>query len=55
MKTNRDHDYILLEYTLGLCSTCMKQIPGKIILKGEKVFITKSCPDHGVQEERVSL
>jgi len=53
MKPNYDHDYIFLEYTMGLCSTCMDQIPSKIILKGERVYILKNCPTHGQHEELI--
>lgn len=47
----KDRDYIFLESTLSLCSTCMERVQAKIIRRNDKIFILKNCPKHGIHEE----
>jgi len=46
-------NYTYYDYTISLCSTCLKRISAKIIFEDEKVFMIKTCPTHG--EERVLI
>jgi uncharacterized radical SAM superfamily Fe-S cluster-containing enzyme len=46
-------NYTYYDYTISLCSTCLKRISAKIIFEDEKVFMLKVCPTHG--EERVLI
>lgn len=43
-------DYVYYDFTISLCNTCHKRIPAKIIFENEKVFMTKSCQEHGFQK-----
>lgn len=45
-----DKDYIYYDFTISLCSTCLKRIDAKIVFKNEKVYMLKSCPEHGKEE-----
>ncbi|HRG74910.1 MAG TPA: radical SAM protein [Leptospiraceae bacterium] len=45
--------YTYYDYTISLCSTCLKRISAKIIFEDEKVFMLKTCSTHG--EERVLI
>ena len=48
---SKNRDYQFLESTISLCPDCMKRIDGKIILKDEKIFVQKTCLEHGDFEE----
>jgi len=49
MATNKDYQFI--ESTTSLCPQCLERVDGKIILKDNKIFVTKTCPKHGDFEE----
>ncbi len=40
-------DYTYYDFTVSLCPTCLKRVDAKIIFEDEKVFMTKTCKDHG--------
>jgi len=40
-------NYTYYDFTLSLCPTCLKRIDAKIIFEDDKVFMTKTCIDHG--------
>ena len=40
-------DYTYYDFTTSLCPTCLKRVDAKIIFEDEKVFMTKTCKDHG--------
>jgi len=40
-------NYTYYDFTLSLCPTCLKRIDAKIIFEDDKVFMTKTCNDHG--------
>ena len=42
-------DYIYYDHTISLCIECHRRINAKIIFQDDKVFLTKTCPDHGFQ------
>jgi len=37
-----------LDKTLSLCPVCLRRIPAQRVGAGEKVYLVKSCPDHGL-------
>jgi uncharacterized radical SAM superfamily Fe-S cluster-containing enzyme len=39
--------YTYYDYTISLCPTCLKRIEAKIVFEDEKVYMLKTCPDHG--------
>ena len=44
----RDADYVFYELTRSLCPECRKTIDAYILLKDNKVYMRKRCPQHGV-------
>jgi 7,8-dihydro-6-hydroxymethylpterin dimethyltransferase len=46
-----ERDYIYDSPTTSLCPKCMKQVPAKIILQKNAVYIRKTCETHGEQKE----
>lgn len=39
--------YTYYDYTISLCPVCLKRIEAKIVFEDSKVFMLKTCPDHG--------
>ena len=42
-----DRAYIYHNFTNSLCPTCLKVIQAKVILQNNKVYMLKTCPEHG--------
>ena len=42
-----DSDYIFYELTRSICPICKRAIDAKVLLKDNKVFMHKRCPEHG--------
>jgi len=49
-----DRPYIFYELTNSVCSTCLRKVEAKVLLRDGKVFMQKWCPDHGVQRVLIS-
>ena len=45
-----ENNYRFYQATKSLCDKCKKQIDAKIIIEDGKVFVLKTCPEHGVQK-----
>lgn len=43
-------DYIYYDHTISLCTECHRKISAKIIFEAGKVFMTKTCKEHGFQK-----
>lgn len=43
----QDADYIFYELTRSICPECRRVIDAKILLRNNKVYMRKRCPDHG--------
>ena len=43
-------DYIYYDHTISLCNECHRRIDAKIIFQDEKVYLTKTCREHGFQQ-----
>jgi uncharacterized radical SAM superfamily Fe-S cluster-containing enzyme len=43
----QDADYILHELTRSICPECKTVIDAQVILRDNKVYMRKRCPDHG--------
>jgi uncharacterized radical SAM superfamily Fe-S cluster-containing enzyme len=43
----QDADYIFYELTRSICPECRRVIDAKILLRDDKVYMRKRCPDHG--------
>src|SRR5713226_9093189 len=50
---NKDDDYVFYELTRSICPNCKKVIDAKILLRDNKVFMAKRCPDCGPFEALV--
>jgi 7,8-dihydro-6-hydroxymethylpterin dimethyltransferase len=42
-----DRPYVYYDFTISLCSKCLRRVDAKIIFEDEKVFMLKNCPTHG--------
>ena len=42
-----DRPYVYYDFTVSLCSTCLKRIDAKIVFEDGNVFMLKRCPEHG--------
>jgi uncharacterized radical SAM superfamily Fe-S cluster-containing enzyme len=42
-----DRNYIYHNFTNSLCPTCLKVVQAKVILQNNKVYMLKTCPEHG--------
>src|SRR5215470_13716453 len=49
-----DRPYIYHNFTNSLCPRCLKVIQAKIILQNNKVYMLKTCPEHGVMRTLIS-
>src|SRR5258708_25056492 len=49
----RDADYVFYELTRSICPNCKRVIDAKILLRENKVFMAKRCPDCGPFEALV--
>jgi len=45
-----DRPYIYYDFTLSLCSSCLRRVDTKIVFQDEKVYMLKRCPEHGAEK-----
>ena len=50
----RDADYIFHELTRSICPECKRVIDAQIIIRDNKVYMRKRCPEHGWFEGLIS-
>lgn len=50
----RDSDFIFHELTRSICPACKRLIDAQVILRNNKVYMRKRCPEHGWFEGLVS-
>jgi uncharacterized radical SAM superfamily Fe-S cluster-containing enzyme len=50
----RNRPYIYHNFTNSLCPTCLKVIQAKVILQDNRVYMLKTCPDHGAMRTLLS-
>ncbi len=53
-RVKRDADYIFHELTRSICPECKRVIDAQVIIRDNKVFMRKRCPDHGWFEALIS-
>jgi uncharacterized radical SAM superfamily Fe-S cluster-containing enzyme len=39
--------YTYYDYTISLCPECLRRIEAKIVFENDKVYMLKTCPEHG--------
>lgn len=49
----RDVDYVFYELTRSICPECRRVIDAKVLLRDNKVYMRKRCPEHGEFEALV--
>ncbi len=49
-ESKTDADYVFYELTRSICPTCRRVIDGHVLIRDNKVYLRKRCPDHGVFE-----
>ncbi|GER90648.1 hypothetical protein KDW_48100 [Dictyobacter vulcani] len=49
-RQKKDVDYVFLELTRSICPTCRRVIDAHILLRDQKVYMRKRCPEHGTFE-----
>ncbi|HEX3643660.1 MAG TPA: radical SAM protein [Ktedonobacteraceae bacterium] len=47
LMVRHDRPYIYHNFTNSLCPICLKVIQAKVILQNNKVYMLKTCPEHG--------
>ena len=53
-RQKQDADYIFHELTRSICPQCKVVIDAQVIIRDNKVFMRKRCPDHGWFEGIIS-
>ena len=48
-------DYIYYDHTISLCIECHRQLSAKIIFEHGKVYLTKTCKEHGFQKVLIAV
>ncbi|HST89677.1 MAG TPA: radical SAM protein [Ktedonobacterales bacterium] len=46
-RAKKDVDYVFYELTRSICPECRRVIDAKVILRDNKVYMRKRCPEHG--------
>ncbi len=49
-----ERDYIYYDYTISICSTCLRRVSAKIVFEDNSVFMLKNCPDHGFEKNLIA-
>src|SRR5579872_4874015 len=49
-RQKKDVDYVFFELTRSICPQCRRVIDAHILLRDNKVYMRKRCPEHGVFE-----
>jgi uncharacterized radical SAM superfamily Fe-S cluster-containing enzyme len=44
---SKQRPYTYYDFTLSLCSTCLRRIEAKIVFEDSNVYMLKNCPEHG--------
>src|SRR3989304_6025813 len=52
-RVKQDADYIFYELTRSICPECRRVVDAQILLREDKVFMRKRCPEHGSFEALV--
>src|ERR1700730_15278902 len=54
LMVRHDRPHIYHNFTNSLCPKCLKVIQAKIILQNNKVYMLKTCPEHGAMRALIS-
>src|SRR5437899_7918523 len=53
VRKKQDADYVFYELTRSICPDCRRVIDAHVILRDNKVYMRKRCPEHGQFEALV--
>ena len=45
-----ERPYIYYDFTLSICSTCLRRVDAKIVFEGDNVYMLKNCRRHGFEK-----
>jgi 7,8-dihydro-6-hydroxymethylpterin dimethyltransferase len=45
-----ERSYTYYDFTLSICSTCLRRVDAKIIFENKNVFMLKNCSEHGFEK-----
>jgi uncharacterized radical SAM superfamily Fe-S cluster-containing enzyme len=45
-----ERDYTYYDFTVSICSRCLKRADAKIIFQNDNVYMLKRCPEHGPEK-----
>ncbi|MBK7884479.1 MAG: radical SAM protein [Chitinophagaceae bacterium] len=45
-----ERPYIYYDFTVSICSTCLRRVDAKIVFENSKVYMLKNCPTHGFEK-----
>ncbi len=45
-----ERPYVYYDFTLSVCSTCLRRVDAKIVFEDDKVFMLKTCREHGFEK-----
>ena len=45
-----EKNYTYYDFTISLCTKCLKKVDAKIIFEDDKVYMIKRCPEHGMEK-----
>lgn len=45
-----ERPYTYYDFTLSICSTCLRRVDAKIVFEDDNVFMLKRCPEHGAEK-----
>ena len=45
-----ERPYTYYDFTLSICSTCLRRVDAKIVFENASVFMLKTCPFHGFEK-----
>ena len=51
--SKKDADYVFYELTRSICPVCRRVIDAHVVIRDNKVYMRKRCPDHGPFEALV--
>jgi tetraether lipid synthase len=46
-RVKQDADYVFFELTRSICPTCRRVLDAQVLLRAGKVYLRKTCPEHG--------
>jgi 7,8-dihydro-6-hydroxymethylpterin dimethyltransferase len=49
-----ERPYVYYDFTLSLCSTCLRRVDAKIIFENDQVYMLKRCPEHGAEKSLIA-